>query len=102
MPIFDDERVYVTYGSFLKTWITFGSAIWIFLIGSALPTVGNTQLALIGYTCGLILGFTPVLLGAALPSFKYGLDSIDFSKSALGVRGAFLPLGALLVVSVGW
>jgi nucleobase:cation symporter-1, NCS1 family len=102
LPTREAERVYSTYGSFLRTFTAFGSAVWVFMVGSALPAVGDTRLAVIGYACGLIFGIIPVLLSGALPSFRYGVDAIDFSKSFLGVRGAYLPLAGLLVTALGW
>jgi NCS1 family nucleobase:cation symporter-1 len=102
MPVRESERIYETYGAFLRTFTTFGSALWVFLIGSALPSVGDTRIAIVGYACGLVLGFIPVLLSAALPSFRYGIDAIDASKAALGTRGAFLPLIGLIVNALGW
>src|ERR1700688_1805354 len=102
LPTREDERIYVTYGSFLRTFTAFGSAVWVFMVGSALPAVGDTRLAVTGYACGLIFGIIPVLVGGALPSFRYGVDAIDLSKSVLGVRGAYLALAGLLVTALGW
>jgi nucleobase:cation symporter-1, NCS1 family len=102
MPVRSSERTYETYGTFLRTFATIGSALWVFLIGSALPAVGDTRIAIIGYACGLVLGFIPVVLSAGLPSFRYGIDSIDASKAALGRRGALLPLVGTIVNAIGW
>jgi NCS1 family nucleobase:cation symporter-1 len=102
LPTREDERIYVTYGSFLRTFTAFGSAVWVFMVGSALPSVGDTRLAIIGYACGLVFGIVPVLLGTALPCYRYGVDSVDLSKAALGVRGAFVPLVGLLITALGW
>ena len=94
--------MYANYGSFLRTFTVFGSALWVYLIGSALPMVGNTRIGIAGYACGLIIGYIPVLLGCGLPSFRYGIDTIDACKPSLGQRGALLPLIGLIVNALGW
>jgi NCS1 family nucleobase:cation symporter-1 len=102
LPVLGSERVYDGYLSFMWTGVTFAAATYAFLIGGALPFVGNTKLGLIGYVIGLIVGMVPVLLGMGIPSFRTGADGIDVVKSSFGVRGAVLPLVALLAASLGW
>src|SRR5690242_1974191 len=87
LPTLERERQFASYGSLLYTLMTLTASIWIFLVGSVLPTVGDTRLAIIGFACGVILGIIPVLLGSALPSFVCGVDTVDASKAALGTRG---------------
>lgn len=101
MPVLPSERVFLTSGSFSRTCIAFGSAIWVFLIGSSLPAVGDTRLSVIGYAIGLIVGFGPVVLATGVPCFKYGVDTVDACKSAFGVRGALVALIGTLIAALG-
>lgn len=102
LPVLPEERVFVTSGSFARTCVTFGSAIWIFLVGSALPAFGSTRLAIVGYAAGLIIGYVPVALTSGIPSFRYGVDTVDAAKSVFGVRGTFVPLIGILGTSIIW
>lgn len=102
LPTLDRERQFASYGSLLYTLMTLTASIWIFLVGSVLPTVGDTRLAIIGFACGVVLGIIPVLLGSALPSFVSGVDTVDASKAALGTRGALLVLLGLLMLCLAW
>jgi len=101
MPVLSDERLYTSYGSIL--WIcTANSATWAFLIGGNLPIVGNTVVGMVGYLCGMILGFVPVGLASGLPSYRYGIDPIDGAKAAFGTKGAVIALVISLSTLVGW
>ncbi|WP_187276549.1 cytosine permease [Parahaliea maris] len=102
LPILPQERVFATARSFTTTCITFGAAIWVFLVGSLLPSVGNVKLGIVGYTSGLIIGFVPCVLASGVPSFRFGIDTVDASKSVFGVRGAFLPMIGILCTSLAW
>src|SRR5579871_1338589 len=102
LPVLADERIYRTFGSFLWTCTAFSAATWAFLIGSNLPVVGHTASGIIGYLCGMIVGLVPVTLASGLPSYRYGIDPIDASKAAFGVRGIALPLFGALATLVGW
>lgn len=102
LPTLDHERQFSSYGSLLYTLMTLTASIWIFLVGGVLPAVGDTRLAIVGFACGAVLGIIPVMLGSALPSFVAGVDSVDASKAALGVRGALLVLAGLLSLCLAW
>jgi nucleobase:cation symporter-1, NCS1 family len=101
LPSLESERSFSCYRSLTFTQISLTAAIWTVLVGGMVPSAGNTLLAIIGYTCGAVLGMTPVLLGSALPSFRYGVDVIELSKAVLGVRGSALALAGFLVMSLG-
>ncbi|GAB3626220.1 hypothetical protein PTE30175_00783 [Pandoraea terrae] len=102
LPSLERERSFSTYASLSFTQISLAAAIWTVLVGGMVPSAGNTFVAIIGYTCGAVLGMAPVLLGSALPSFRYGVDVIEISKAVLGVRGSVLTLAGFLVMSLGW
>jgi len=101
-PACDERRPYKTFGSFFLTITTLGASAWVFLIGSVLPSIGDIRLVIIGFICGLLIGASVCVLGVALPAFRYGFDSVGISKAFLGVRGALLPLGGVLLTALAW
>jgi hypothetical protein len=44
LPTLDGERLFSRYSSFLYTLTTLAAAIWIILVGGAIPAVGDTRL----------------------------------------------------------
>jgi nucleobase:cation symporter-1, NCS1 family len=102
MPVLSTDRIYKDFWSYLWTCTAFSAATWAFLIGSDLPKVGSTLLGIIGYLCGMVLGLVPVTLASGLPSYRYGIDSIDAAKAVFGVNGTVLPLTCSLATLVGW
>jgi nucleobase:cation symporter-1, NCS1 family len=101
LPIRPRERIYKSYFSFLFCGVTCCASSLMYAIGGALPFVGNTILALIGYLCGLMVCLIPAVL-AGTPSFRYGLDTTDAIKTALGVRGAATMLVGIVGSGLGW
>jgi nucleobase:cation symporter-1, NCS1 family len=102
LPVLPAQRLYAGFGSFMWTCSSLAAASWVYLIGSSLPSLGNTWLSIGGYTLGNFIGLTLVSLASGVPSFRYGVDTIDASKSALGVRGSLVFLVTVLVSCIGW
>lgn len=102
LPLRSNERIYNNYSSFMWTCCAFSAATWAFLIGGYLPYVGDTRIGIAGYLVGLLIGMSLVTLASAVPSHKYGIDTIDAAKSSFGVYGIILPLFGLLATLVGW
>lgn len=102
LPTLTRERVYPSYSSFLWTCTAFSAATWAFLIGGFLPYVGDTRIGIFGYLVGVVVGMVPVALASGMPSFRYGLDTIDAAKSSFGQRGMIVPLIGLLATMAGW
>lgn len=102
MPILPQERIFVSFVPFLWTCTILGSAIWVFLIGAGLATLGDIRITIPGLLIGLVLGMLPPILSSGLPSFRYGVDTTDASKAAFGSRGAFISLVGLLYVVCAW
>ena len=101
-PTLDGERLFTSYGSFFYTLTALAAAIWVVLVGGAIPAVGDTRLGIIGFACGTVIGTALVVCSVALPAFRYGVDSIDISKAALGIRGSSIALIGLIVMGLGW
>jgi nucleobase:cation symporter-1, NCS1 family len=102
LPVLPDERIYTSYGSMLWTTAVISAASYGYLIGTTFPSFGSTRLLILGYLIGLILGETLCLFAVGVPSFRYGLDSVDAAKAALGTRGAVVLLIMVLATSLGW
>jgi len=102
MPILPHERIFVSFFPFLWTCTILGSAIWVFLIGAALATIGDIRMTIPGILIGLVLGMLPSILSSGIPSFRYGVDTIDASKAVFGSRGTFISLAGLLYVVCAW
>lgn len=102
LPVQASERLYDSYFSYMWTGVTFAAATYAFLIGGALPFVGNTKLGVAGFLVGLIFGVVPVQLSMGMPSFRLGIDGIDVVKASFGTRGAVLPLVGSLASATGW
>ena len=101
LPTRPGERVYQSYFSFMWSGIAFSASTLTYAIGGALPFIGNTLLAIVGYVCGLIICMVPTVL-AGMPSYRYGIDTMDAVKTSLGVRGAVVMLFGVLGSSLGW
>lgn len=101
LPLLPKERIYRTFTSVLWSCMTLAAGTWTFLIGTALPTIGSKEVGLLAYSSGAIVGFLLVMLSAGRPCVRYGVDAIDATKSAFGVRGMIIPLVGLLIASVG-
>ncbi len=102
LPTPPEGRFFTSGLSFFYTLTTLASAVWIILVGGALPAVGDTRLGILGYACGTLLGAVLVLLSVAVPAFRHGIDSIVLGKAALGIRGSALVVLGMVVSALGW
>jgi nucleobase:cation symporter-1, NCS1 family len=102
MPILPNERIFVSFIPFLWTCTILGSAIWVFLIGGALASIGDIRITIPGLLIGLVIGMLPPILSAGFPSFRYGVDTTDATKAVFGSRGTFISLIGLLYVVCAW
>jgi purine-cytosine permease-like protein len=102
LPVLPEERVYNSFSALLWTTAVLSTASYAYLIGSALQSYGSTSLSIIGYLIGLIIGVVLVVLAVGAVSWRYGIDTIDASKSALGPRGSVVLLLSVLSTCLGW
>jgi NCS1 family nucleobase:cation symporter-1 len=102
LPSRPSDRIYTSFSGLLFTQIALAAAIWTVLAGGLLPYVGDLKIGIAGFVCGTVLGMGPVILGSALPSFRYGVDVVDMSKAVLGTRGVAVMLTGFVVMSLGW
>ncbi len=102
LPVLPDRRLYSGFAGFLWTCSALATASYAYLVGASLPSLGNTWLGIGGYCAGTIIGMVLVSFAVGIPSFKYGLDTVDVAKAALGARGSLIFMGLILLSCVGW
>lgn len=102
MPVLPDERIFTSASPFLWSCVTFGSAIWVFMVGAGLAQLGDLKIVIPGYLIGTVIGYVPAAMAGGFPSFRYGLDPMDAAKAAFGRLGAVVPLLALIFVALAW
>src|ERR1700722_852022 len=102
IPVQSHDRVYTALGNTVFTGIAMGSASYGYLVGSALIALGTTWILLVGYALGLVIGTAFTALAASLISYRLGIDSVDASKAALGIRGSLILLFGIIVVPLAW
>lgn len=102
MPVLPDERIFTAASPFLWSCVTFGSAIWVFMVGAGLAQLGDLRIAIPGYLVGTVIGYVPAAMAGGFPSFRYGLDPMDAAKATFGRLGAVVPLLALVFVALAW
>ncbi|MEE3853023.1 cytosine permease [Gordonia sp. LSe1-13] len=88
LPVLTSERVYTTWFSWLLQAFLYGAATWSLLgggfLGSLLPPLEGFAAFILGQTIALLVCslFTGVVCA------RYGIDTADAARPALGVRGA--------------
>jgi nucleobase:cation symporter-1, NCS1 family len=102
VPVQWHDRVYSDLGNTFFTGISMGSASYGYLVGSALIALGTTWILLAGYALGLVIGTALTVLSASLISYRFGIDSVDASKTALGTRGSLILVCGIILVPLAW
>lgn len=102
LPVLFRSRVYASYPRLLLTYTAIAAASYSYLVGAALIGVGNTRVGIVGYLIGLVVGMAFVSLAGGALSYRYGVDTVDAGKAALGMRGGVTLLVGVLVCTLGW
>ncbi len=102
IPVQSHDRIYTGLGNILFTGIAMGSASYGYLVGASLIALGTTWIVLMGYALGLVIGTAITALAASLISYRMGIDSVDASKAALGIRGSLIVVFGIIVVPLAW
>jgi NCS1 family nucleobase:cation symporter-1 len=101
MPLLPGEREYGTLGAH-ATCFAFAVATWCFMIGGyAAQLVGAVQGA-VCLVAGCVLGTFLTAMGPALGCQRYGLEQIDYCKTAFGQRGSKVLLVFYVINQLGW
>jgi hypothetical protein len=83
LPLVRGEREYSTKG-ILATGFTYAVAAWCFLIGGYAANVVGAAQGVVALIAGCVMGVTLSAAASALACNRYGLEQIDYTKSALG------------------
>ena len=102
LPILFGDRIFTSYHSIYLTFIAISAASYAYLVGTALVGVGSTRLGILGYFIGMALGTPFVMLAGGALSFRFGVDTVDAGKAALGMRGSWVLLLGVLGCTLGW
>jgi NCS1 family nucleobase:cation symporter-1 len=101
MPLLPEEREYATLGAH-ATCFAYAVATWCFMIGGyAAILVGAVQ----GAVCliaGAVLGIFLTTMAPSLACQRYGLEQVDFCKTAFGQRGSKIILVFYVINQIGW
>ena len=101
LPVRLGEREYGTISAH-GTCFAYAIATWCFLVGSyAADLVGAVQ----GTVCliaGNLIGAFLTVMPTALACHRYGLEQMDYCKTAFGQHGAHVVLIFYLVNMLGW
>ena len=101
LPLLPEEREYGTLGAH-ATCFAYAVATWCFMIGGyAARLVGAVQGA-ICLVAGSVLGVFLTTMAPSLACQRYGLEQIDYCKTAFGQRGSKIILIFYVVNQVGW
>ncbi len=102
IPIPYADRIFGDYSEFFLTCTTLGAASYAYLVGVSLAAIGTTWIGVLGYTLGMIIGGAFVAFTVGSFSYRFGVDIVDASKFALGIRGSVLVLIGVILVCGGW
>ena len=102
IPIPYADRIFSGYSEFFLTCTTLGAASYAYLVGVSLAAIGTTWIGILGYTLGMIIGGAFVAFAVGSFSYRFGVDIVDASKFALGLRGSVVVLVGVMLVCGGW
>ncbi|MEW5847552.1 MAG: cytosine permease [Myxococcota bacterium] len=101
LPLLREEREYSTRG-ILATGFSYAVAAWCFLIGGFAATYVDAIQGMVTLIAGSVIGVALSSAAAAMACNRYGLEQIDYTKTAFGQHGAKLVLIFYVVNQVGW
>ncbi|HXH29035.1 MAG TPA: cytosine permease, partial [Candidatus Polarisedimenticolia bacterium] len=101
LPLLLGEREYGFAGAH-ATCFAYAVATWCFMIGGyAAQMVGAVQ-GMVCLIAGSVLGTFLTTMSASLACQRYGLEQIDYTKTAFGQRGSRIILVFYVINQIGW
>jgi len=101
MPLRLSEREYGTRGAH-TTCFAYAIATWCFLTGGFVAELVGAVDGTICLIAGNLLGVFLTTMPLSLGSQRYGIEQMDFCKSAFGQRGTLILLVLYLINMLGW
>ncbi len=101
LPLLPAEREYHTGGAH-ATCFAYAVATWCFMIGGYAADLVGAVDGIICLVSGSIVGTFITTMALSLACQRYGLEQIDYCKTAFGQRGAKIILVFYLINMIGW
>ncbi|MBW2695092.1 MAG: hypothetical protein JRE70_01375, partial [Deltaproteobacteria bacterium] len=101
LPLLPDEREY-GMRSANTSCFAYAVATWCFLTGGYVAQYLGAIDGMICLLTGSVIGTFLTTMAPALGSQRYGLEAIDYTKSAFGQRGSRILLIFYLINQLGW
>jgi len=101
LPLLPEEREYGTRGAH-TTSFSYAVATWCFLTGGYVAQYVGAIQGAIALIAGSVLGCFLTTMPLALASQRYGVEQIDYCKSAFGQKGSRILLVFYLINQLGW
>jgi NCS1 family nucleobase:cation symporter-1 len=101
LPLLPEEREYDTLSAH-ATCFAYAVATWCFLTGGYVAQYLGAVDGVICLLTGSVIGTFLTTLAPALGSPRFGIEAIDYTKSAFGQRGSKILLVFYLINQLGW
>jgi len=101
LPLLPSEREYGQVGAH-ATCFAYAVATWCFMIGGYVAQLVGALQGMILLICGCVLGTFLATTASSLACQRYGLEQMDYCKTAFGQRGSRLILIFYVINQVGW
>ena len=101
LPLLHEEREYDT-GSAHATCFAYAVATWCFLTGGYVAQYVGAIQGMVALIAGSVIGCFLTTMPLALASQRYGVEQIDYCKSAFGQKGSRILLVFYLINQLGW
>jgi NCS1 family nucleobase:cation symporter-1 len=101
LPVLHSERELGAWGAH-ATCFAFAVATWCFMFGGYTAQLVGAVQGAVGLIAGSVLGVFFTVMGPSLACQRYGLEQIDYCKSAFGQRGSKILLVFYIINQLGW
>ena len=101
LPLLPEEREYGVLGA-NATCFAYAVATWCFLEGGYMADYLGAVEGAICLVTGSLIGLFLVTMAPALAGQRYGIEAIDYTKSAFGQKGSRILLVFYLINQLGW
>jgi NCS1 family nucleobase:cation symporter-1 len=101
LPLLPPEREYGSLGAH-ATCFAYAVATWCFMIGGIVANRAGAIQGAVALTAGVMVGVFITNMATALACHRYGLEQVDFCKTAFGQRGTRIVLVFYIINQIGW
>ena len=101
LPLLPSEREYGHLGAH-STCFAYAVATWCFMVGGFVANYTNAIEGIVCIIAGNLAGTFLVTMAPALACQRYGLEQMDYCRSAFGPRGSRIILVFYVINQVGW